>query len=187
MTAAGDVPLPLRGGELGGPWARLELRLGDPTRFGVDGLLLADPAGGSPGSVRPGPPGPGVPRLLATPPAWPGDATDEAPGAPRGNAAAFGQAREDVLLAACYAAGLAAAERARWRVLGIASLGAAAHPFPVERAAKIALGHAVGHLARRPPPAFPERIVFFVSEDEAAVHRHLIETRADWAAGRRRA
>ena len=183
-----DVPLTLRGPEAGGPWGRIELVVGGAGAASVDGWLLADPEGGAAGSVRPDPAAAGPPRWLASPPAWPGSVPDEAPGAPRGDAAAFGQAREDVLLAACYAAGLAAAERAGVERLGIASLGAATgRPFPVDRAARVALGHAVGHFARRPAPEHPAAVVFFLSEEEAAVYRHLIRTRSEWAAGRRRA
>ena len=94
-----------------------------------------------------------------------------------------------MLLAACYAGALAAAEAAGVRRLGFASLGSAdaEAPFPAERAAKIALGHAAGHFARRPPPAHPAAVVFLLTEEEAAVYRHLIDTRTVWAAGRRRA
>ena len=187
--AGKDLPLTLRGPEAGGPWGRIRLEVSGPGsgEGAVDGWLLAG-GGGAAGSVHPGPPAGGHPRWLAAPPAWPGSAPDEAPGAPRGDAAAFGQAREDVLLAACYAAGLAAAERAGVRRLGVASLGAATdRPFPADRAARVALGHAVGHFARRPAPEHPAEVVFFLSEEEAGVYRHLIQTRSRWAAGRRRA
>ena len=191
------MPLPLRGPQERGPWGCVALHVGGPfdpceRPPEVDGWLLAAPGirGSLPGSVKEddGPrEAPFVAR--ACPPAWPGSVPDEAAGAPAGDRAALGQAREDVLLASCYASGLALAERAGVACLGVASLGAADpdFPFPVERAAKIALGHAVGHLTRRPPPAHPQRVVFFVSEEEAAVYRQLIATRSEWAAGRRRA
>ncbi len=193
------MPLPLRGEERRGPWAQIGLFVHGPRAGGasgppgIDGVVLADPAVGDPGSVREHARSSGFeagPRVFrASPPAWPGAAPDIAPGAPAGDAAAFGQAREDVLLAACYAGALAAAEAAGVRRLAFASLGVA-HPdapFPAERAGKIALGHAAGHFARRPPPTHPASVVFLVTEEEAAVYRHLIDTRTQWAAGRRRA
>ena len=195
----GDIPLPLQGGSSGGPWAQIDLlprgRMDplDPAS-GVDGIVLADTTGGSaPGSVRVDDRTPagsaGAWTAHATPPVWPGEVPDQAPGAPSGDAAAFGQALEDVLLASCYAASLAAAERAGVACLAFASLGSehAEGAFPMERAAKIALGHAVGHLARRPPPRCPAKVVFFVTPEEEAVYRRLVRTRAQWAAGRRRA
>lgn len=188
-----DVPLALRTDEGRGPWSKISFLLDDPRisspGAGVEATLTLDPTPGTPGSVRVADDAAGPPWvILACPPAWPGHAPDAAPGAPSGDAAAFGQAAEDILLASCYAAGLALAERLGVSTLFISSLGAAGeHPFPPERAAKIAMGHAVGHFARRPPPEFPAGVVFRLTAEEAAVYRDLVSTRAQWAAGRRRA
>lgn len=216
LASRPDLPLPLRTDSVRGPWARIDfLRDGprkvassdpvaassvdDANALAFDAVVRADPTPGPPGSVRratredqlDGPFSSAALQLLASPPAWPGQVPDLAPGAPGGDNAAFGQTAEDVQLAACYASALAMAERCGVGRLVFLALGrgqpGTAAGFPIERAAKIALGHAVGHFARRPPPDSPATVVFAVNDEEARVHRHLIETRAQWAAGRRRA
>ncbi|MEM8495090.1 MAG: macro domain-containing protein, partial [Planctomycetota bacterium] len=60
--------------------------------------------------------------------------------------------------------------------------------FPKPRAARIALGHVLGHFQQRPAPAYPEAAVFVCFNDEdAVVYREAIETRDAWMFTTRRA
>ncbi|BAM04482.1 hypothetical protein [Phycisphaera mikurensis] len=188
----GGLPLPLIAPERGGPWSRIGLHAAEgPARLEtpLDAIVVADAGLAAGSTAAPEPGADGVLTIPVGPPRWTAVAPDAAPGAPRGDAAAFGQAHEDVLLASCYAAALAAAERLGLGHLGFTPLGRfhADAAFPPERAAKIALGHAVGHFARRPPPAFPRRATFLLADEaDARLHRALIRDRAAWAGGRRR-
>jgi len=56
--------------------------------------------------------------------------------------------------------------------------------FPKDRAAKIAIAHALGHLGRHDRP---RRVVFCCfSQVDAELYRQLIDTRGKWLTSRKR-
>ncbi len=131
----------------------------------------------------------GIRRIIHTVgPVWSGVADTGVPGAPGDETAALGYTLEDMQLASCYVSVLRLAVESGAKVVGFPAIGTGAYQFPKERAARIALGHVFGHFAQRPTPSLPERVVFVCfSEEDAALYRTVIETRADWMLGRGRA
>ncbi|MEO1236337.1 MAG: macro domain-containing protein [Planctomycetota bacterium] len=127
-------------------------------------------------------------------PVWPassdageGEPAYAMPGAPLGEAAKLGYTLEDTLLASCYHHSLRLAVELGSEAVGFPAISTGVYRFPKERAAKIAFGHVFGHFAARPTPTLPKRVVFVCfDEADAAVYRHVIETRAGWMANRRR-
>ena len=130
--------------------------------------------------------GPVWPASHAPDPAT-GQASFAMPGAPLGEAASLGYLREDTLLASCYLQCLQLAQQRGVRGLAFPAISTGVYRFPKTRAAKIAFGHVFGHFAQRPAPDFPQKVLFVCfSDEDAAVYRGVIQTRADWMANRRR-
>jgi len=126
--------------------------------------------------------------IHAVGPVWSGVADTGVPGAPGDETAALGYTLEDTQLASCYASALRLAAKAGAKRAGFPAVSTGGGRFPKQRAARIAFGHVFGHFARRPAPDLPEEVVFVcVHEDDAAIYRETIETRAGWMLGRRRA
>ena len=101
------------------------------------------------------------------------------------DAAKLGDTREDVLLASCYQQCLDLAAKNAIRHLAFPAISTGVYHFPKPRAAKIALGHVLGHLGRNTLPA---RVVFCCFADaDAAVYRETIDTRDQWMFNRKRA
>jgi len=101
-----------------------------------------------------------------------------------GESQSLGNTHEDVLLANCYVQSLRLAEEAGARCVAFPAISTGVYGFPKDRAAKIAIGHVLGHLGRH---ALPDRVVFCCfSEDDAAMYRQLIEGRGGWLTSRRR-
>lgn len=128
----------------------------------------------------------GVRHLIHTVgPVWSGQRDTGVPGAPGNETASLGNTREDVLLASCYTQCLALCVSHAVRCAAFPCISTGAYDFPRERAAKIAFGHIHGHLARHDAP---NRVVICCfSDEDAAVYRDVIATRADWMLGRKRA
>ncbi len=83
-----------------------------------------------------------------------------------------GQHDEDALLASCYARSLRLAGGAGLRTIAFPCISTGIFGFPMERAARIALG-----TVRREAPAHAtlERVVFCCyGEDDAAIYRRLL-------------
>ncbi|MEM0913026.1 MAG: macro domain-containing protein [Planctomycetota bacterium] len=101
-----------------------------------------------------------------------------------GEVQSLGNTHEDVLLANCYVQSLRLAEQAGARCVAFPAISTGVYGFPKDRAAKIALGHVLGHLGQH---SLPERVVFCCfSEDDADLYRTLIDTRGKWLTSRRR-
>ncbi|MEM6334726.1 MAG: macro domain-containing protein [Planctomycetota bacterium] len=101
-----------------------------------------------------------------------------------GERQSLGNTHEDVLLASCYVRSLLLAEEAGSEVVAFPAISTGVYGFPKDRAAKIAIGHALGHLGQH---ALPRRVVFCCfSEDDASVYRQLIDGRGGWLTSRRR-
>ncbi|MFI4862401.1 MAG: macro domain-containing protein [Phycisphaerales bacterium JB063] len=128
--------------------------------------------------------------LHAVGPVWPAptDGTSEAtyamPGAPLDDSAKLGYTHADNLLASCYMQLFALAIKHGIQHLAIPAISTGVYRFPKKRAARIAFGHAHGHLLRNTLPA---RITFVCFNDEDATHyHHAIDTRGEWMANRGR-
>lgn len=94
---------------------------------------------------------------------------------------------EDVLLASCYTQCLALGVTHAIETIAFPAISTGVYGFPRWRAARIALGHALGHLAQRPAPQHPQRIVFMCfSDEDAAVYDEQWRTADDWMLNRRR-
>jgi O-acetyl-ADP-ribose deacetylase (regulator of RNase III) len=101
-----------------------------------------------------------------------------------GEQQSLGNTHEDVLLANCYVQSLRLAEQAGVACVAFPAISTGVYGFPKDRAAKIAIAHALGHLARHDAP---ERVAFCCfSTDDADLYRQLIDTRGGWLTSRRR-
>ena len=118
-------------------------------------------------------------------PVWTGDEQPLAmPGAPADDSAKLGYTYADNLLASCYAQVFALAVQYKVQHLAIPAISTGVYRFPKARAAKIAFGHAHGHLLRSERPA---RITFVCFSDEDASHyRDAINSRGQWMVSRGR-
>lgn len=117
-------------------------------------------------------------------PVWSGTQDTGVPGAPGDDTAKLGYTYEDNLLASCYAQVFALAVEHKIQHLAIPAISTGAYNFPKPRAARIAFGHAHGHLLRS---ELPERITFVCFSDEDAQHYHdAINTRGQWMVSRGR-
>lgn len=118
-------------------------------------------------------------------PVWPDDDTQPAmPGAPVDDSAKLGYTYADTLLASCYAQVLALAVQHRVQHLAIPAISTGVYRFPRPRAARIAFGHAHGHLLRH---EYPARITFVCfTEEDARHYRHAIDSRSQWMGHRGR-
>ena len=106
------------------------------------------------------------------------------PGSPVPSAAKLGYTHEDNLLASCYTQVFALAVKHGVRHLALPAISTGAYRFPKPRAARIAFGHAHGHLLRHD---LPQRVTFVCFSDEDAGHyRDAIGTRGQWMANRGR-
>ncbi len=130
----------------------------------------------------------GIKHILHTVgPVWSGQRDTGVPGAPGDDTAKLGYTLEDTLLASCYTNVLKAAEQLESEAVAIPAVSTGVYGFPKPRAAKIALGHVLGHFQQRPAPAFPKRVVFVCFSDaDAEVYRQAIDTRDAWMFTQRR-
>jgi len=127
----------------------------------------------------------GIEHILHTVgPVWAGQADTGVPGAPGDDTAKLGYTHEDNLLASCYAQVFALAVQHSVEHLAIPAISTGVYSFPKPRAARIAFGHAHGHLLRQP---HPKRITFVCFSDGDAKHYHdAINTRGQWMVSRGR-
>jgi len=130
----------------------------------------------------------GIEHILhAVGPIWPpvaGEQVYAMPGAPMGDSAKLGYTHEDNLLASCYTQVFALALKHNIKHLAIPAISTGVYRFPKPRAAKIAFGHAHGHLLRND---LPQRITFVCFNDEDAKHyEEAIQTRGQWMVSRGR-
>lgn len=96
----------------------------------------------------------------------------------------LGYRREDVLLASCYTQCLNLASEHGCQTLAFPAISTGVYHFPKDRAAKIALGHTLGHLQQHD---LPQHVTFCCfSDEDAAVYREVLEHRADWMFARKR-
>ncbi|MEM9414241.1 MAG: macro domain-containing protein [Planctomycetota bacterium] len=131
--------------------------------------------------------------LHAVGPVWPPPPEDVSsaqyamPGAPSDDSAKLGYTHADNLLASCYTQLFTLAIKHGIEHLAIPAISTGAsggYRFPKHRAARIAFGHAHGHLLRND---LPQRITFVCFNDEDAKHYHdAINTRGEWMANRGR-
>lgn len=96
----------------------------------------------------------------------------------------FGNIREDVLLASCYQRCLDLAAEHAIKTLAFPAISTGVYHFPKQRAARIAVGHALGFLSRSELPAHITFCCF--AEADAAVYHEVIDTRDDWMFNRKR-
>ncbi len=124
----------------------------------------------------------GVKHLIHTVgPVWSGQADTGVPGAPGDDTAKLGYTLEDTLLAACYTNCLKCAVELGSEVVAFPGVSTGAYGFPKARAARIALGHVLGHFQQRPAPKLPTRVVLVCfSEADAGVYREAVATRGAW-------
>lgn len=127
----------------------------------------------------------GIKHILhAVGPVWSGQHDTGVPGAPGDDTAKLGYTHEDNLLASCYTQVFALAVQYNIQHLAIPAIGTGIYRFPKARAARIAFGHAHGHLLRS---ELPQRITFVCFCDEDAQHyQDAINTRGQWMANRGR-
>jgi O-acetyl-ADP-ribose deacetylase (regulator of RNase III) len=117
-------------------------------------------------------------------PVWSGTHDTGVPGAPGDDSAKLGYTHEDNLLASCYAQVFALAVQHNVKHLAVPAISTGVYRFPKPRAARIAFGHAHGHLLRSERP---ERITFVCySEDDAKHYHDAIGTRGQWMVSRSR-
>ncbi|MGB0766593.1 MAG: macro domain-containing protein [Phycisphaeraceae bacterium] len=127
--------------------------------------------------------------IHAVGPVWPASPSDgqphyAMPGAPSDDAAKLGYTHEDNLLASCYMQVFQQAVEHDIQHLAIPAISTGVYNFPKPRAARIAFGHAHGHLLRN---SIPNRVSFVsFSEDDAQVVRDAIDTRGQWMVNRGR-
>jgi len=106
------------------------------------------------------------------------------PGAPIDDTAKLGYTYADTLLASCYMQLFALAVQHDIKHLAIPAISTGVYNFPKPRAARIAFGHAHGHLLRN---EHPTRITFVCFNDEDASHYHdAINNRGKWMVSRGR-
>lgn len=131
----------------------------------------------------------GVKHILhAVGPVWSGVRDTGVPGAPGDDTAKLGYTYEDTMLASCYTRCLQLATQLRSQAVAFPAISTGVYGFPQPRAARIALGHVLGHFQQRPSPEFPRSAVFVCfSDEDAAIYREAIETRDIWMFSNRRA
>jgi len=96
----------------------------------------------------------------------------------------LGDLHEDVLLASCYQQSFALAREHSLGTLAFPAISTGVFGFPKTRAARIALGHAMGWLLRE---TLPHTVVFCCfSEADADIYRDTLEQREQWLTTRRR-
>lgn len=128
----------------------------------------------------------GIQHILhAVGPVWPREEEPQAvPGAPIDDSAKLGYTHADTLLASCYMQLFTLAAHHEVKHLAIPAISTGAYRFPKPRAARIAFGHAHGHLLRN---EMPQRITFVCFSDEDASHYHdAINNRGQWMVSRGR-
>ncbi|MEO0474458.1 MAG: macro domain-containing protein [Planctomycetota bacterium] len=117
-------------------------------------------------------------------PVWSGVEDTGVPGAPGDDSAKLGYTHEDNLLASCYMQIFALAVEYQVQHLAVPAISTGVYRFPKPRAARIAFGHAHGHLLRNEHPG---RITFVCFSEEDASHYHdAINTRGQWMVSRGR-
>ena len=109
-------------------------------------------------------------------PVWHSDADPEAP--------KLGDLREDVLLASCYTRCLDLAVEHGVQSLAFPAISTGVYGFPKPRAARIALGHVMGHLMKHDLPLGVLFCCF--SEADAQVYHDALTTRSRWLFNRKR-
>ena len=119
-------------------------------------------------------------------PVWPPEKTpQQVPGAPIDDSAKLGYTYADTLLASCYMQVFALAVQYGVQHLAAPAISTGVDNFPKPRAARIAFGHAHGHLLRSESP---RRITFVcLTEEDAAHYREAIRSRGQWMVNRGRA
>ena len=127
----------------------------------------------------------GIRHILHTVgPVWSGEQDTGVPGAPGDDTAKLGYTHEDNLLASCYSQVFALAALHNVQHLALPAISTGVYRFPKERAARIAFGHAHGHLLRSD---LPKRITFVCfSAEDASHYRDAINTRGQWMVSRGR-
>jgi len=118
-------------------------------------------------------------------PTWPPeDEAIQVPGAPIDDTAKLGYTHADTLLASCYMQVFRLAVEHGSEHLALPAISTGVYRFPKPRAARIAFGHAHGHLLRHD---LPRRITFVCfSEDDAKHYHDAINTRGQWMVSRSR-
>lgn len=118
-------------------------------------------------------------------PVWPDDNEPQTvPGAPIDDSAKLGYTHADTLLASCYMQVFALAVEHKVDHLAIPAISTGVYNFPKPRAARIAFGHAHGHLLRND---FPSRVTFVCFEEaDASYYRQAIQSRGQWMVSRGR-
>lgn len=118
-------------------------------------------------------------------PVWPEESEPEpVPGAPIDQSAKLGYTYADTLLASCYMQVFALASDHKIKHLAIPAISTGAYRFPKPRAARIAFGHAHGHLLRSDVPS---RITFVCFDEvDAGFYHNAINTRGQWMVSRGR-
>ncbi len=131
----------------------------------------------------------GIKHILHTAgPVWSGQRDTGVPGAPGDDTAKLGYTLEDTLLAACYTNCLKLAQQLGSGVVAFPAISTGVYGFPKPRAARIAIGHVLGHFQQRPAPELPRRVVFACFSDaDADVYREALASRGQWMFGRSRA
>ena len=128
----------------------------------------------------------GIQHILHTVgPIWPPeDELQHIPGAPIDDSAKLGYTYSDTLLASCYMQIFALAVQHNVQHLAIPAISTGIYNFPKPRAARIAFGHAHGHLLRN---NHPNQITFVCFSEEDAAHYHeAINNRGQWMVSRGR-
>jgi O-acetyl-ADP-ribose deacetylase (regulator of RNase III) len=98
--------------------------------------------------------------------------------------ASLSNTHEDVLLASCYHQCMTLALGHHIKTLAFPAISTGVYHFPKERAAKIAFGHVLDFLSHH---AHPQEVTFCcLSQDDAAVYQHIIDTRNQWMYSRKR-
>ncbi|MFN3168446.1 MAG: macro domain-containing protein [Phycisphaeraceae bacterium] len=122
--------------------------------------------------------------MHAVGPVWSGTHDTGVPGAPGDDTARLGYTHEDNLLASCYTQVFALAVEHDVQHLAVPAISTGVYRFPKPRAARIAFGHAHGHLLRSERP---QRITFVCfSEDDAQHYHDAINSRGQWMVSRGR-
>ncbi len=96
----------------------------------------------------------------------------------------LGYRHEDVLLATCYLRCLELCPAHDIKRIAFPAISTGVYGFPGPRAAKVAVGHTLGWLAKHPSP---HRVIFCCfSEEDAALYRDTIDNRNAWMFNRKR-
>jgi O-acetyl-ADP-ribose deacetylase (regulator of RNase III) len=95
---------------------------------------------------------------------------------------------EDVLLASCYVNVMKLTAELGCRGVAFPAISTGVYRFPRARAARIALGHVLGHYQQRPAPDLPGHAIFVCFNDEdARAYHEAIATIDRWMFNRKRA